>query len=133
MTLPPHYSQYVPQHLLSIGNVHVTERDVMTPAGSWPLTQVNVTTADQTSTTTHTPAWAIVMTVLFIWFFLLSLLFLLARETRVMGYVAIHIQSGARSYTEQVPVNSAQQRADVLNRVVYLQSLIGRARHGAQM
>jgi hypothetical protein len=89
---------------------------------------VNVTTADQTATTTHTPAWAIVMVVLVIWFFFLSLLFLLAREVRVTGYVAIHIQSGSQSYTEQIPVNSAAQRYDVFNRVAYLQSLIGYAR-----
>jgi hypothetical protein len=116
--------------LVSIGNVHITEQYVITPAGSWPLEQVNVTTTDQTSTTTHTPAWAIVMVILFIWFFLLSLLFLLARETRISGFVAVHIQAGGYSYTEQVQVYSAVQRADVLNRVLFVQSLIGRARNG---
>ncbi|MFJ3956238.1 hypothetical protein [Arthrobacter sp. NPDC090010] len=102
----------------------------MTPAGSWPLRDVNVTTTDQTATTTHTPGWAIVLVILFIWFFLLSLLFLLARESRVRGYIAVHIQAGAYSYTEQVPVASEGARADVMNRVLFAQSLIGRARVG---
>ncbi|WP_234659877.1 hypothetical protein [Agromyces marinus] len=77
--------------LVSIGNIHATQYHVVTPAGTWPIAEVNVSTNDQTSTTTHTPAWAIVMVVLFIWFFLLSLLFLLARETRVQGYIAVTI------------------------------------------
>jgi hypothetical protein len=130
MTLDPYGSSGMPAHLVSIGNVHVTEQHVVTPAGTWPLADVNVTTSDQTATTTHTPGWAIVMVILFIWFFLLSLLFLLARESRVSGFIAVHIQAGAYSYTEQVPVYSAQQRFDVLNRVVFLQGAIGRARHG---
>lgn len=114
--------------LVSMGNVHATEHWVVTPGGSWRLAEVNVTSTDQTATTTHTPAWAIVLVIVFIWFFFLSLLFLLARETRVSGYVTIFIQSGTQTYTEQVPVASAIQRADVINRVAYLQSLIGHAR-----
>jgi hypothetical protein len=130
MTLQPGYPSS-PPILLSIGNTRATQDWLVTPAGSWRIADVNVTTADQTATTTHTPAWAIVMVVLFIWFFFLSLLFLLAREVRVTGYVAIHIQSGSQSYTEQIPVNSAAQRYDVFNRVAYLQSLIGYARANA--
>ena len=118
-----------PQFLVAIGNVNATDHWVVTPAGTWPLADINVTSHDQTSTTTHTPAWAIVMVVLFIWVALLSLLFLLAREVRVTGYVAVHIQAGNQSFTEQVPVYNAQQRADVLQRVSYLQGLVGHARY----
>ena len=128
MTLVPNFPDSFAQPLINIGNVHVTEKQIITPAGSWPLAEVNVTTADQTSTTTHTPGWAIVMVIIFIWFFFLSLLFLLAKETRTRGYVAVHIQAGPHSYTEQVPVGNAVQRADVFNRVAYIQSLIGHAR-----
>lgn len=115
--------------LVHVGNVTANDAWVVTPAGTWPIADVNVTTVDQTTTTTHTPAWAIVMVVVFIWFFLLSLLFLLAREVRVGGYVAIHIAArNGQTYTEQVPVYSAQQRADVFARAGYLQALIGHAR-----
>ena len=102
---------------MSIGNIHVTDQYVHTPAGTWHLSRVNITTTDQTSTTTHTPAWAIVMTLVFVWFFLIGLLFLLARQTRLSGYVAVHIQAGPQSYTEHVPVFSEQQRADIFHRV----------------
>lgn len=102
---------------------------IVTPAGTWPIADVNVTSVDQTSMTTHTPAWAIVLVILLIWFFFLSLLFLLARETRVGGYVAIHISArNGQTYTEQIPVFSAEQRAAVLGRAGYLQALIGHAR-----
>jgi len=115
--------------LVHVGNVTANEAWVVTPAGTWPIADVNVTTVDQTNTTTHTPAWAIIMVIVFIWFFLLSLLFLLAREVRVGGFVAIHISArNGQTYTEQVPVYSAQQRADVFARAGYLQALIGHAR-----
>lgn len=121
-----------PQPLVSIGNVHATQDWVITPGGSWPLADVNVSTSDQTAVTTHTPAWAIVLVVVFIWFFLLSLLFLLARERRVGGYIAVTVSCNGQWYTEQVPVGDEFQRADVLNRVAYLQSLIGQARYARQ-
>lgn len=117
-----------PPVLVQIGNIRATEQHLITPAGTWPLADVNVTSVDQTSTTTHTPAWAIVLVVVFIWFFFLSLLFLFARETRVSGFIAVHVQAGPYSYTEQVPVASNEQRFDVVNRVGFLQSRIGYAR-----
>jgi hypothetical protein len=118
-----------PPILLSIGHVHVTEHFVITPAGTWPLADVNVTTVDQTAVTTHTPGWAIVMVIVFIWFFLLSLLFLLAKERRMGGWVAVHIQAGPYSYTEQVPIRAEYQRMEVFNKVHFLQTQIGRARN----
>ncbi|QEO14939.1 hypothetical protein FLP10_11315 [Agromyces intestinalis] len=130
MTLQPAASGPTPApFLVSIGNIHATQHHVVTPAGSWPIAEVNVSTHDHTSTTTHTPAWAIVMVILFIWFFLLSLLFLLARETRVSGYVNVTVWGpGGQAYVENVPVWNAVQRGDVFNRVGYLQGLIGAAR-----
>lgn len=118
-----------PPILLAIGHVQVTEHYVITPAGTWPLAEVNVTTVDQTSVSTRTPGWAIVMVCVFIWFFLLSLLFLLAKESRMGGFIAVHFQAGGYSYTEQVPVTNELQRADVFNRVHFLQTQIGRARN----
>ncbi|SEE89974.1 hypothetical protein SAMN04489740_3003 [Arthrobacter alpinus] len=117
-----------PPILLSIGHIQVTDQYVMTPSGTWPLAEVNVTTIDQTRITTYTPGWAIAMVVIFIWFFLLSLLFLLAKESRMGGFVSVHIQSGNYTYTEQMPVSNDFQRIDVFNRVHFLQTQIGRAR-----
>lgn len=115
-------------YLVSIGNMHATQHHLVTPGGTWPLADVNVTTNDQTQVTTHTPAWAIVMVVIFIWFFLLSLLFLLARESRVQGFVSVTVFAGGQSYVENVPVWNESQRYEVFNRVAYLQGLIGQER-----
>lgn len=68
------------------------------------------------------------MMVFFIWFFMLSLLFLFVKERHTSGHVTILIQAGPYSYTEQLPVGNALQHADVFNRVAYLQSLIGQSR-----
>lgn len=92
------------------------------------LGRSDVTSVDQTRVTTFTPTWAIVMVFLFIWFFLISLLFLLARDTRMEGFIAVNIQAGKYSYTEQLPVGNEVQRIDVFNRVHFLQTQIGRAR-----
>lgn len=115
--------------LVSVGNIHATREWVVTPAGSWDAASVSVTTQNQTATTTHTPAWAIVMVIVFIWFFLLSLLFLLARETRITGYINVTVWGpGGQNYTENVPIVDAAQRADVFARVAYLQGVIGNRR-----
>jgi hypothetical protein len=114
--------------LQRVGQISVTADSVITPAGSWPLAETNVTSHDQTVTTTHTPGWAIVLVIVFIWFFLLSLLFLLAKESRVKGYVLVIVQSGEQSYTEQVPVYSAISRDSVINKLAHIQTLIGWAR-----
>jgi len=116
-------------YLVSIGNIHATAHRVVTPAGTWPIADINVASVDQTSTTSRTPTWAVVLAIVLVWFFLLSLLFLLARETRVQGYVAVTITTGrGHSYVEQVPVADDRSRLEVFNRVAYLQNLIGQAR-----
>lgn len=122
-----HPAQPAP-YLVSIGNMHATQHHLVTPGGTWPLADVNVTTSDQTHVTTHTPTWAIVMVVIFIWFFLLSLLFLLARESRVQGFISVTVYAGGQAYVENVPVWNEAQRYEVFNRVAYLQGLIGQER-----
>lgn len=117
-----------PQILVTAGNVHATADQIITPNGSWPVAETSVTVQDGTIMSTHTPAWAIVMVVLFIWFFLLSLLFLLAKEQRVHGVITVSVWSArGNNYTEHIPVYSAVQRADVLGRLNYLQGLVGAA------
>lgn len=123
---PPQFGHLPAPYLVSIGNIHATQHELVTPSGTWPLAEVNVASADQTSTTTRTPTWAIVLVVVLIWFFLLSLLFLLIRETRIQGYISVTVtHSSGQSYFEQIPITSEVARSDVFGRLMYLQSLIG--------
>lgn len=125
--LPPDTS--VEPYLISIGNIHATANRVVTPAGTWPIADVNVGSIDQTSTSSRTPTWAIVLAVVLVWFFLLSLLFLLVREDRLEGFVAVTVTtSRGQSYVEQIPVADGHGRMEVFQRVTYLQNLIGQAR-----
>jgi hypothetical protein len=128
VTLTNQTQQQSAPFLVSIGNVHATQHHVVTPSGTWPVAEINVSAVDRTQVTTHTPAWAIVMVVIFIWFFLLSLLFLLARESRISGYVTVTIEANGQSFVENVRVETEMQRTDVFNRVIYLQTLIGQER-----
>lgn len=115
--------------LVSIGSVGVTQDRIVTPSGTWPAAQVNITAQDQSSSTSHIPTWAIVMTVVTVWFFLLGLLFLLAKERRTQGNVSVSIwAANGQSHTEFVQVFSEEQRVDVFNRVSYAQNIIGQAR-----
>lgn len=126
-TVPPGGS--AEPFLVSIGNIHATAHRIVTPAGTWPIADINVASVDQTSTTSRTPTWAVVLAVVLVWFFLLSLLFLLVHETAVQGYVAVTITTPlGHAYVEQVPVANGQSRFDVFNRVAYLQNLIGQER-----
>ena len=71
----------------------------------------------------------LVMTVITVWFFLLGLLFLLAKERRTQGNVSVSIwAANGQSHTEFVQVFSEEQRVDVFNRVSYAQNIIGQAR-----
>lgn len=115
--------------LVSIGSVGVSQDRIVTPSGTWPTAQVNITAQDQTTATSSIPVWAIVMTVITVWFFLLGLLFLLAKERRTQGNVSVSIwAANGQSHTEFVQVYSEEQRADVFNRVAYAQNVIGQAR-----
>ena len=74
-------------------------------------------------TTQAIPVWAIVLTILFVWFCLLGLLFLLAKETRTTGWVQVTVQGERFLHQVQLPVFSVQQVADYNARVGYARSL----------
>lgn len=114
--------------VVQLGDLHVTTTEILTPSGSMSLAEADVWVADQTVTTQKTPTWAVVLAVLTALFALLGLLFLLAKETAVQGYVVITITSGGRRHVTHVPVANAAQRADVMQRAAYLQQIAAHAR-----
>ena len=123
---PPEVHQPAQQQqapaLLTLGALQVTDSHIFTPLGALPLTDSNVTFVDQTRDATKIPTWAIVLTIVTVWFFLLGLLFLLAKETRTAGYVSITVQHrDGRSYTEHVAVSSAYHRDQVIAQAKWMQ------------
>lgn len=109
--------------LVTIGQIVVTPSRVITPSGVAPVSGVVWSFQDLSQTTTAIPTWAIVCTVIFVFFFLLGLLFLLAKEQRTQGWVQVTVQGPRFLHTEQIPVNSIQQVMDINSRVNYARSV----------
>jgi hypothetical protein len=83
--------------------------------------------SDLSTTTTGIPVWAIVCTIVFVWFFLLGLLFLLAKETKTQGVVQVTVQGPNFVHFTQIPVYHPSAVSDVNSRVNFARSLTAAA------
>lgn len=109
---------------MTIGDIAVTQTQVITPSGRAPVGEVQWTFTDQSRTTQAIPVWAIVCAV--IGFFVvcfLSLLLLLVKEWRTEGWVQVVVHAPGFSPTTTIPVSSPQQVGDYGARVNYARSL----------
>ncbi|RAY16451.1 hypothetical protein DPM19_06160 [Actinomadura craniellae] len=80
--------------LFTLGDVAVTNTSLILPHGRYPLRGTVWTVHNQTYATSAIPAWAIVVAIVgFLFLCVFSLFFLLAKETRMQGYIEVHIQS----------------------------------------
>ena len=112
-----------------LGRISANEYWVTTPVGSWELKDVTVSTYDQTVVASRIPTWAVVAAIVTAFFFLIGLLFLLAKEDSISGHVSLTISTTeGHTYTELIPVFSEQSHHDTISRVNYLQSLVAHAR-----
>ncbi len=112
-----------PPVLVTIGDISCTSQSVITPSGSHPIKDVVWSVNDMTSTVRVIPVWAIILTIITFWFFLIGLLFLLVRETRTTGSVQVAVQGANFFHSTQVSVSSPAQVADVNSRVGFARSL----------
>lgn len=124
-------SQPVPspdeQQLVTIGQIVVTNRRVITPNGEAPIGQTTWTFQDMSITRTGMPTWAIVCAVIFFLFCFLGLLFLLAKEERTEGFTQVQVQGPNLLWVEQVPVHSLPQIQDLNARVNFARSIAAQA------
>jgi hypothetical protein len=110
--------------LIQIGELAVTRSTVHTPAGPFPLRGSQWTVQDHWLADSKTPTWAIVLAI--VGFFVvcaLSLLFLLAKETRFHGTVDVAVSNGQRHYVARIPVYHQQQVHHIYQQVNYVRSL----------
>ncbi|TDD28691.1 hypothetical protein E1287_32250 [Actinomadura sp. KC06] len=89
--------------LLQIGDISLTSAHVLLPYGRYPLHGATWTIQDSTQVTEGIPTVAIVLTVVFVWFCLLGLLFLLMKERRYLGFVTISVTGPGFHHTAQFP------------------------------
>ncbi|MBO2463212.1 hypothetical protein [Actinomadura violacea] len=89
--------------LLQIGDMSLTSTHVILPYGNYPLHGSHWTVQDSGQVTEGIPVVAIVLTVIFVWFCLLGLLFLLMKERRYVGFVAISVTGPGFHHAAQFP------------------------------
>jgi len=89
---------------LTVGQIAVTDTQVHTPIGAFPLRGTTWSVSNQTFVTSSIPGWAIVLAIVFFIFCLLGLLFLLIKERRVNGAVQVAVQGPGFSYGTYIPV-----------------------------
>ncbi|MET9326832.1 hypothetical protein [Tsukamurella sp. NPDC003166] len=111
--------------LVSIGDIHCTRTQVITPAGTFPITGAQWTVTDHSVHTRTTPTWAIVLAIVGAFVLcLFSLFFLLAKEDQTQGFVQVSVFGPeGRSFTTSVPVYSPFAVQDVFGRVNYARNL----------
>jgi hypothetical protein len=120
-------SQIVEQPLVTVGDIMVSRSWVVTPSGTRPVGGLVWNVSDLSTTTTGIPVWAIVCTIVFVWFFLLGLLFLLAKETKTQGVVQVTVQGPYFVHFTQIPVYHPSAVSDVNSRVNFARSLTAAA------
>jgi hypothetical protein len=78
--------------LFTVGDVAVTRASVILPHGRYPLRGTTWTINNQTYLTSTTPTWAVILAIVgFFFVCVFSLLFLIAKESRVHGFIEVHV------------------------------------------
>ncbi len=110
--------------IVQIGEIGVTSTVVHTPAGDIPLAGSTWQVSDYWHTEQRIPKWAIVLAVVgFCVLTVLSLLFLLIKETIQRGTVQITVTNGTRQYVARIPVTDQSQVTHIHQQVNYVRSL----------
>lgn len=116
-----------PGYVLVIGDIGVTQDQIVTPNGTGPLAGSQWIFTDRTSVQETIPAWAIVMAIIFALACLLGLLFLLVKEKKITGYAEVSVRTGTVSHMTQLPVISGMDIQRYRQMVSQAQSLAAAA------
>jgi hypothetical protein len=113
--------------LVTIGDIGFSEHWVVTPHGTAPLVGTSIVVDDRTHSVSKTPTWAIVVAIVGVFFFFLSLLFLLVRETQISGYLLVTVRNGELEFTSTLPISTALQVQEYQGRAIYARKLAAAA------
>lgn len=126
--LPP--AQPAGTWLVQFGDIAVGREWLSTPAGVAPLKGTVISFVDRTVPVTKIPTWAVIVAIVgFFVIFLLSLLFLLVKETVPAGAIDVTVRNEETGsiHTTSLPIASIADRADLYARVGYAQQLAAAA------
>ncbi|MBQ1040559.1 hypothetical protein [Micromonospora sp. C81] len=130
MAVPPALAGYAsgPEVVaVQIAEIAVSPPVIRTPAGVLPLAGATWHVADYWQREEKVATWALVCAIVgFFCLFVLSLLFLLVKETRHHGTVQVTVTNGAQQYVARIPVADQAQVAHINNQVNYARSLSSR-------
>lgn len=113
--------------LLTIGDIGITQTQIITPNGSGALAGSQWIFVDTSRTETKIPTVAIILAIVFALLCLIGLLFLLMKEKTTTGYVEVTVRSGNVFHKTQIPVNSQTKIDEVRQLVNKAQALAMRA------
>ncbi|MET7963120.1 hypothetical protein [Micromonospora zamorensis] len=112
---------------VQIAEIAVSPPVIRTPAGVLPLAGATWHVADYWQREEKVATWALVCAIVgFFCLFVLSLLFLLVKETRHHGTVQVTVTNGAQQYVARIPVSDQGQVQHLNNQVNYARSLSSR-------
>jgi hypothetical protein len=123
-TAPPPIGGPARTGRVTIGDIVCTDREVVTPSGTYPLRRTTWMVSNNTTTTETLPTWAIVLAIILFFVCLLGLLFLLVKERRTTGYVQVSVQGEGLYYATQVPVVQPAQVTYIEQQVNQIRSLV---------
>lgn len=123
---PPAYG--VPQQpgpvIVQIAEISVTSTTIFTPTGDIPLAGSQWQVNDYWFAQQRIPKYAIVLAIVgFCVLTVLSLLFLLIKETVMQGTVQVTVTNGTRQYVARIPVTDQNAVTTINQQVNYVRTL----------
>lgn len=112
---------------LQLGGIDVFDDGTIIAGGMrFDAGRVGIRIDDRTQETSHVAPVGVILAVATFWIFLLGLLFLLVRETRLHGYVFVTIEDryDGRIWVQPLVVNSYVQRFRVFGLFNYFQEIV---------
>jgi hypothetical protein len=110
--------------IVQIAEIAVTSTTVLTPAGDIPLAGSQWQVTDYWFSSQRTPRWAVLAAILgFCVLTVLSLLFLLVKETVMQGTVQVTVTNGTRQYVARLPVADQAAVTAINQQVNYVRTL----------
>jgi hypothetical protein len=113
--------------LATIGDISISQHWVYTPTGPHPIRGSVWTVTDMSHWEEKISTAGIVLTIIFVWFCLLGLLFLLMKDRRMVGYIQVTVQGSGFHHSTMIPAMGPQSAMGVHQMVNYARGLAAAA------
>lgn len=108
----------------TIGDITVTQTEIITPAGTCPLRGATWSINDMSHVEEKIAPWAVIIAILgFFFICVFSLFFLLVKETSASGSVQVTVRNGNFFHSTQIPAHSRPQVQHLHQQFNYIRSL----------